>query len=179
MPSISDPKIEQKLTEAVMAVAPINGLAMSENPLSADDVVNRTVDPPMNIRIDYRSEATTSEMINGDETARVFDLAAVPRRPRVLYAVYKDVSALTGPQKTNIGNDLFSGSPPKVATDTGPNAPDLLILWTLRQVASLSTADKRLLETDAISIYTLDNPNYLVSPPFDPSINVPGDEPAS
>jgi len=98
------------------------------------------------------------------------------RQPRVLYAIWKDIGALSGAQKQNIANDLFSGDPPKVTQDTGVNAPDLLILWTLQNSVSLSTTDKQSAQRSAMSIYTLDNPKYLVHPPFDPTINVPGDE---
>jgi len=98
------------------------------------------------------------------------------RKPRVLYAIWQDIGALSGSQKNNIATDLFGGTPPKVSQDTGPNAPVLLTLSDLQKMAALSTADKQSAQRSAISIFTLDNPTYLVHPPFDPSINVPGDE---
>lgn len=149
---------------------------MSESPQSAYDVLNETVEPAMYINIDYRAEATDEERAAGDEVAREFDLAEPARRPRPLYAIHADVKALSVAQSQAVAGDLFGGNPPKVDTDTGPNAPDLLVIKILRQTGSLSAADKRLTEQAAMAIYALDNPNYLVHPPFDPSINVPGDE---
>jgi hypothetical protein len=116
-----------------------------------------------------------TEVATMDEVIEAHD--GRPRRPRLLVDIYQDVSALSGEQKTNIGTDLFGGSPSKLSQDSGPNAPDLLVLWTLRQLVTLSQADKRLLELDAITIYVHDNPRYLDPCLFDLTISIPGDEP--
>src|SRR5215471_18925124 len=101
-------------------------------------------------------------------------LPAGPRRPRLIYDVYQDVGALTAAQKTAVWNDLSAGTPPKWAQDRGANAADNHILWMLAtQLGAVQTqADKRLCQQMLISIYCTDNPNFLVHPPFDPSINI-------
>jgi hypothetical protein len=154
---------------------PVDGGRLQAEAAAAGLPVLHVNTSPGTVHVVMTRDLTAPEVTTLDGVVAAHD--GRPRRPRVLYNIYQDVNALTGAQKTNIGADLFGGSPPRVSTDTGPNAPDLLIIWTMRQLTSLAVADKRLLETDAISIYVLDNPTYLVHPSFDPSINLPGDEP--
>jgi hypothetical protein len=100
-----------------------------------------------------------------------------PRRKRRLYDVFQAIGALSNSQKLAISSDLFSGTPPKFALDEGDDSPDLLVLYVLQLTGGLSTADKNLVKQAAASVYARDNPTYLVHPSFDPTINVPGEEP--
>jgi len=102
-----------------------------------------------------------------------------PRRSRLIFDIYNDIGFLSAVQKTKIWDDLSPGNPPKWAKDRGMNAADLHIIWMLAtQLAVVSSAgDKNLCRQMLIAIYTQDNPNYLVHPPFDNTINIPGDEP--
>lgn len=105
-----------------------------------------------------------------------FDLR--DRKLRPLYAIYNDLVALTTTQQTNAWNDLSSGTPKKYLLDVGPNAAAIGALdWAVTDSgatgASLLHARLRV-----GAMYVQDNPSYLVNPAFDPSINVPGDQPA-
>jgi len=168
----------ERLTTEISKVAPIEGVAIFPTGTASEEhwhtVTNFSTGEL--VRIDYQLTATAGEKSAGDNVAINFDLTQGLRVPRVLYSIWQDIGALTGAQKTAIATDLFSGTPPKVSQDTGPNAPVLLTLSDLQKMAALSTADKQSAQRSAISIFTLDNPTYLVHPPFDPTINVPGDE---
>lgn len=170
----------ERLTTAVAAVAPIEGVAIFPTGTASEahwhTVTNFSTGEL--VRIDYQPTATAGEISAGDNVAINFDLTEGLRKPRILYSIWQDIGALTGAQKTAIATDLFGGNPPKVTQDTGPNAPDLLTLWVLQNTTTLSTVDKQSAQRAAMSIFTLDNPTYLVHPPFDPSISIPGDEPA-
>lgn len=177
MADITDPLVTAKLTAAVAEVAPITGCAMSLTRMTPFDVTNATVYPVRYVRVDYTADAAAEEIEAGDHVARTFNLAEPPRRRRPLYAIHKDVSGLANDEISAISADLFGGDPPKVALDEGPNAPDLLTLRILRNSPGMPPAVKRECDMAAIAIYTQDNPNYLVNPPFAPNVNVPGDAP--
>ncbi|RJQ24609.1 hypothetical protein C4577_07510 [Candidatus Parcubacteria bacterium] len=101
-------------------------------------------------------------------------IAPTERRARTLLAIYNDLNALSGAQKTAIWNDLTSGNPVKLSTNIGPAADGIFLIWrTAVNTTTAFTADMKL---TAATFYTRDNPNYLVNPSFDPSINIPGDE---
>lgn len=96
-----------------------------------------------------------------------------PKSPRPLYAIYNSLAALSSTQKTNIWTDLSSGSPAKYLADLGPNAAAIAALdWAVRfsglGAAAITDAKLRI-----AAIYVADNPTYLLSPSFDPTINVP------
>ena len=100
------------------------------------------------------------------------------RKPRTLLAIYTDIAALNGGQKTNVWADLSSGSPAKYLTDAGADAASIACLdWAVRfsglGVAALSDAKLRL-----AAIYCRDNPKYLTHPAFDATVNIAGDQPA-
>jgi hypothetical protein len=83
--------------------------------------------------------------------------------------------ALTPLQKTNVWNDLSSGSPPKYLTDAGSEAGALAVLdWAVR-FAGFSAAAVLDAKIRATAIYVRDQPSYLVHPTFDPTINVSGE----
>jgi hypothetical protein len=101
-----------------------------------------------------------------------------PRQKRPLYEIDTDVNALTGSQLRNAWNDLaapFASAAHKYLTTTGQNAGTMYALtWTANNV---TTAEGTAAQRSIISCYAQDYPSYLVHPPFDPTINVPGDEP--
>ena len=84
------------------------------------------------------------------------------------------LKALTQAQKTAIWNDFTSGNPQKWSTDTGPNAPSIAICHLLGTSGTLNATDLSNCKMESVAFYVMDNPNYLVHPPFDPSINIPG-----
>lgn len=126
------------------------------------------------LRFDPPLDAAQEAQLNGVVAAHVPN---VPRRPRLLFAIWTDLGALTAAQKTAIWADLSAGNPPKFTQDRGANASSLLVLFTLQQLGGLSVSDKALCKQSAAAIFCLDNPAYLVHPAFDPTLNVPGDEP--
>lgn len=103
-------------------------------------------------------------------------ISPTARKPRTLLAIRNDISNLTGTQKTNIWNNFISGSPPLWATDAGPNAAALAVLQLMGASVTLSAADVLEAKIRAVAMYCQDNPNYLVTPSFDNTINVPGDQ---
>jgi hypothetical protein len=96
--------------------------------------------------------------------------------PRTLLAIYNDLVALTGTQKTNIWTDLTSGSPVKISLDNGGNADSIFLLWRIASNASLPAATITDMKVTATAYYVQDVPNYLVHPGFDSTINVPGNQ---
>lgn len=100
------------------------------------------------------------------------------RVPRTLLAIYTDLKALTAQQQGAIWTDISSGSPAKYFSDQGaePGAVsiyDFIIFKSGLPGPAITDAQFRL-----VAIYTRDNPTYLVNPPFAPTVNVPGDQPA-
>jgi hypothetical protein len=133
--------------------------------------------PAGNIEIAYSAPLDTSQKTLLDQTVAAH-VPAGPRKPRALYDIYTDIKGLTTAQKQSIWTDLGGGSPRKYLLDVGPNAAGIGALdWAVTDSgaagASLQGAQMRI-----AAFYTQDNPNYLVHPPFDTSIDVPGDAPA-
>jgi hypothetical protein len=104
-------------------------------------------------------------------------LAATRRRKRTLLSILDSLNALTAAQKTAIGNDLFTMPDPKALTDAGPNAVGIFTLYWAVNTGGISPADKNLAKLYAAAYWAQDNPKAFVNPPYDPTINVPGDEP--
>lgn len=99
------------------------------------------------------------------------------RRRRRLYDIWQQLNGLTAGQQNNIWTNITSGTPPLWATDAGSNAAGIMALhWSATNsgatAANLNDAKRRL-----VAMYCQDNVKYLVNPTFDPTINVPGDEP--
>ena len=126
------------------------------------------------LRIDYKSTATTAQIQQGDSIASTYDLSN--KGPRPLFNIYTDLQALTATQKTNVWNDLSSGTPKKYFLDTGTNTAAIVALdWAATDSgatgAALTAARLRI-----TAMYVQDNPHYLVNPTFDNTINVAGDQ---
>lgn len=105
-------------------------------------------------------------------------LLVVPKKRRSLLAIRADLVALSGAQKTAVWADITSGSPPKWSLDDGINAGAIAVLTLLGASGTLSAADVLEAKLRGVAMYCQDKPNYLVSPAFDPTISIPGDEPA-
>lgn len=106
-----------------------------------------------------------------------------PRKPRPLYEIRADVQALSVGQFNAVWSDLSApvpgpaGPPRKYLADPGPNAGSIFVFdWAL-YVSGPTAAQQRAGQISLTAMYCQDNPRYLVHPPFDNSINVPGDEP--
>lgn len=122
-------------------------------------------------------DLTAGEVVTLDSVVTAHD--GRPRRKRTIYAIYTAIGALTATQQSAIWTDLTTGTPPKWATDAGPNAAAIAAIhWSAANsgatAANLNDARRRL-----AAMYAQDNPGYLVAPAFDPSINVSGDEAAT
>ncbi len=114
-------------------------------------------------------------------TSQIVDSSTIistARKPRTLWAVYQDLLALTGAQKTNVWADLTSGSPAKITLDKGPHADIAFVLHWAATNTSLPAAAIVDAKVRAAAAYVVDNPKYLVIPAFDVTINIAGDQPA-
>ena len=135
-------------------------------------VLSVEYDTTTGFTVHYGPGATAQQISQGNATAATFDPATYVTR--TLFDLVTALNALTAAQKTNVSADLFGGSPPKFALDAGPNAGALLAIYYSTQTATLSTADKNTAKLYAAALYAQDNPAYLITPAFDPTINVPG-----
>ena len=177
----------QRLNDAVAAVAPIDGTAILDPAAPVQPgwhvVSNGTTTPATPVRIDYRPEATAGQISQGDSVARTFDLTTDVRRPRPLWSIRADVQALSVGQFSNVWNNLsapVSGGPPrKYLSEYGVNAGPIFVFdWGL-YVTGPTAAQVKAGQISLTALYVQDNPTYLCKPPWDTSINVPGDEPVS
>ncbi len=100
-------------------------------------------------------------------------LLGIRRTPAALYAA---LSALSGTQKGNIWTAFGAGSPALWSTDDGPNAGAIGVGFGIvsNLAASMNATQLTDMKIRAVVCYVLDNPQWLVQPAFDPSINVPG-----
>jgi hypothetical protein len=104
------------------------------------------------------------------------------RQKRPLWAIRADVQALTTAQFNNVWTDLTTPvpgeAPRKYLTDYGANVAGIFVFdWSL-YVSGPTAAQQKAGQIALAAMYVQDNPNYLVHPPFDSTINVPGDEPS-
>lgn len=128
------------------------------------------------IHVVMTDELTPFELATLEAVVTTHD--GTPRRARTLFAIRSDLNGLTNPQKLTVWSDLSSGSPPKWATDAGPNAAAIAAIeWAATVPAGVTVAEKTEARLRLVSMYVQDNPDYLVHPAFDGDINVPGDEP--
>jgi len=101
-------------------------------------------------------------------------ISLLARKPRSVQAIIADLvnpAKLTREQKIAIRDDLTSGNPPKWRA-AGP------MVWS--QAAGFRAADngqQAVALAVAVAYYLLEFPDYLIHPSFDPTINIPGDEP--
>lgn len=98
------------------------------------------------------------------------------RRLRTLYAIYQSLNSLTAGQKTAVWADLSAGTPPKYFTSTGSNDASILVLYWAITFMGLTGNPLLAARISMTAMYVQDNPGYLRNPPFDPTINVSGDE---
>ena len=127
--------------------------------------------------------AVCSSELTSPQSTRLGNLVTAwdprPRIDRPLYQIYNDLSALTTTQQSNIWTDFSSGTPPKYLLDAGDNAAAIVVLdWVVRKSGATGAAllDAKL---RAVTMYVQDNVDYLVTPAFDTTINVPGDMPVT
>jgi len=129
--------------------------------------------------VTYDPSATPAQIAKGNQVASTWP--AGNQQTRTVTAIYTDVRALSASQKNNItgpSGDLYSGTPMKALTDTGPNLPTIAALLTTRQCSFCSAAaDRALIDNQVTAQYSADNVYYLSQPSFDPTINVAALEP--
>jgi hypothetical protein len=125
----------------------------------------------------YSRALTAPERAQAD--AIIADPMNLARRPRPLLDIYADVTALTLNQQGKIWQDLsaLTDGIRKYYTDAGPNASAITVWDFLIFNSGLATAATNEAKLRLIIAYVQDNPDYLVAPPFDPTINIPGSEP--
>lgn len=105
----------------------------------------------------------------------VEDLVNPPRRrQREIGDIYDDVASLPVPKQLAIWGDLSGGNPPKWRRGASENKKAIWSVAAIPQTVPAASADAR---ATMIALYVQDNPGYLVNPPFEPSLNIPGDEP--
>lgn len=161
MPAIYD-RAERvaKLANAITALGiPITGIRDSESGLV----------------IHYTAAATGPQITQGNALAAGWSFA--PRKPRTITALFDAITALTTAQKTNIGNDLF-GASRKWSTNVGSNRSGMAVIYSQTLQGGITAANLAIYKSMGAAMYAQDNPEYLVNPTFDNSINVPGDEAA-
>src|SRR5262249_4417502 len=96
------------------------------------------------------------------------------------WAIRGDIQALTTTQWNLVWADLSAPATPiprKYLGDYGTNAGPIFVFdWSL-YVSGPTAAQQKAGQISLAAMYSQDNPNYLVHPPFHSTINVPGDEP--
>lgn len=109
-----------------------------------------------------------------EPTAQEVLTYTTPTILRPLLNIIADLNALSAAKKTAIWNDLNSGTPPKWALDNGPNAAAIAVLQLVGTLTGLNAADILTAKIRGVAMFVSDNPAYLVNPPFDATINIPG-----
>ncbi len=96
---------------------------------------------------------------------------------RSLLAIYTDLQALSGAQKTAIWADFISGAPPKWSLDDGPLAGTVMACSIAAiDLTGLPVAVQTAARMKMVAAYVVDRPLYLVAPSFDGTIDIPGYE---
>jgi len=140
---------------------------------------NEPGSPATRVDIGYETPLTLPERdkLNAVIAAHV-PLGRFVRRP--LYRILYDVQALTSSQFDNVWADLSAPAPPdaphKYLSDESTNAGAILAMHWSAQSSGVSGEALKNAQQTLITLYVQDNPEYLVSPPFDSSINIPGEE---
>ncbi len=107
-------------------------------------------------------------------------IAPNPRKARLLMDIFQSIRGLTATQQDLIWNDLNSGNPPKFTLNQGANQGAMAALhWAVTSLNGATAVEKRNASSRIAAMYVMDNWTYLVHPPFDPTINIPGDESAA
>jgi len=87
---------------------------------------------------------------------------------RAVHALFDALNALTNQQKNNIYDALYTPPNPLILSSKGLNQQVCFALYVLQLQVNNPT------RLWGATFYTLDNPNFLIQPSFDPTINVPG-----
>lgn len=101
---------------------------------------------------------------------------APAKKARSMYAIAANVFALTSVQKANVIADLFGGTPPKYQQDLGPNAAAISAIYASLTNAAGVAVFNQVQQLIIVAMYTQGNPTYLVTPSFDPTINIAGSQ---
>ena len=83
-----------------------------------------------------------------------------------LWEIHQDCLALSKQQQDEVWNDLNSGTPPKCLATVHGMTPAIFVAY----IGTGADAHMRI-----AALYVQDYPTYLVNPPFDPTINIPGE----
>lgn len=155
------------LAEAIYAAVPTR--------TTATLTINYRPDLTGKVLLQWNPAATGTEA--ADAQAVIDGWAWEARRPRRIYDIYTDISALTTTQQNAVWTDITSGTPPKWSQDEGTNAGAIAAIhWSAANsgagAAAVADAKRRL-----VACYCQDNARYLVHPAFDTNINIAGDEP--
>jgi hypothetical protein len=128
------------------------------------------------VRIDYTSEATESQIQQGNAIVMTLDVTLKQSRP--LWAIYTDIVALSIVSQDRIRADMATDSYAKVRALRPPqDGPALALHWAVVSLQGATQAEKRDAMMRMASMISQQNPQYLVNPPFDETISIPGDEP--
>jgi hypothetical protein len=129
------------------------------------------------IQINTSRDLTPQEIQTLDAVVASHD--GRPRQKRPFIDIYNQINALTNQQKTAINNDLFGGPPAnKWSRGNTPSTAAMAATYYSATVPNgITAAEKNTARLYIAAMYCYDNVNYLVRPSFDPTINVPGDEP--
>jgi hypothetical protein len=126
---------------------------------------------PMGVSVDiFNIRIAMQRVLDAPEKATLDTVVAnhtppVPMRKRILYDILQDYQALSGSQRSTVWQDL-----------AGPNAAAVFSLhWATGQGGSPTAID--VAKNYLASAYVQDNPDYLINPPFDTSIDISGEEP--
>jgi hypothetical protein len=131
--------------------------------------------------VTYQRTATPQQIAQGGVIVAAYGL--LPRAPRQPLAVYADLLALTPQQQANVWTDLSSNvvvgtlTVKKYLTDVGPNFSGIAALdWALSDSGATGLALTHARMRIAM-VFVIDNPTYLVTPAFDPTITLWGAAP--
>jgi len=127
--------------------------------------------------VSYDPSATQAQIDQGNSMAASFD--GKGRQARLLTAIYNDVRVLTTAQLGRVWADIAAAvpeAPRKYLADAGPNAAALFVMDWVVYVQAPTGAQLTAARNNIIAQFVQDNPLYLVTPSFDSTITVYGDE---
>lgn len=102
-------------------------------------------------------------------------MTLVIKTARPLYEIYNDfIQHTTGQEKNAIWQDMNAGNPKKYALSTGLNAGAISALDWAVQASGAGPSAIEYAQGRLVALYTQDNPEYLIHPPFAPNVNIPG-----
>ena len=149
-------RLRDELAAAALPVVQVRG------PDQAGDIV-----VTMSVDLDALELETMDNVIDAHDGRK--------RQPRTIDAVYTDLAALTGQQKANIWQYLTQPVDGKQRWRQSNDGA----LWNAANVGNFAPAGGALQDQSRAltgTFWCIEHPSDFVNPPFDPSINVPGDE---